>query len=80
VESFEEVVESKVNTKRMSNVLDLTFINLKIIGETSRKTNLRNKVISGQYILKDMNCFDLKRKCLNRKRCWLLSHSWVSGS
>ncbi len=69
VKSSEEVVESKVNTKRTSNVLNLIFVHASILGKTSRKTDLRNKVISGQYILKGMNCFELETETLEPKNC-----------
>jgi len=61
VKSSEEVMGLKVNTKRTSNVLVLIFVKVEGIKKTSRKTSLRNKVISGQYILKVMKCFELKQ-------------------
>jgi len=41
---------------------------MNITEKTSRKINLRNKVISGQYILKDMKCFDLETETLESKK------------
>jgi len=68
VKSSEKVVESKVNTKTPSNVLYLVFVHMNILVKTSRKTNLRNKVISSQYILKDMKCFEFETEILEPKR------------
>ena len=36
-------------------------------GKTSRKTDLRDIVISGQYILKGMNCFEFEAGTLEPK-------------
>ena len=42
---------------------------MNVFDDTSRKTDLRNIVISGQYILKDMNCFDFETETLEPKNC-----------
>ncbi len=61
-------MESKVNMKRTSNGLGVSDMQMNDKEKTSRKTNLGNLVVSGQYILKGMKRFieaeklELKKK------------------